>query len=75
MKKKMVLMVIFVLAFIVTYTLLCFVYPGGKMALEATPFDYIRLALTHMALFKILVSLVVALVVGAIPMIVERKKR
>ena len=75
MKNKGLSAIIFVVAFIATYILLCFEYTGGKMALEATPFDYIRVAITYMALFKIIVSLVVASIVGAIPTIVGKRKR
>ena len=75
MKKKGLSAIIFVVAFIATYILLCFEYTGGKMALEATTFDYIRVAITYMALFKIIVSLVVASIVGAIPTIVGKRKR
>ena len=75
MKKKGLSAIIFVVAFIATYILLCFEYTGGKMALEATPFDYVRVAITYMALFKVIVSLVVASIVGAIPTIVGKRKR
>ncbi len=75
MKNKGLSAIIFVVAFIATYILLCFEYTGGKMALEATPFDYIRVAITYMALFKIIVSLVVASIVGAIPTILGKRKR
>ena len=75
MKNKGLSAIIFVVVFIATYILLCFEYTGSKMALEATPFDYIRVAITYMALFKIIVSLVVASIVGAIPTIVGKSKR
>lgn len=75
MKKKVLSSILFVVAFIATYILLCFEYTGGKMALEATPFYCVRVAITYIALFKIIVSLVVASIVGAIPMIVGERKR
>ena len=74
MSKKTLSLFLFVISFVVTYSLLCLVYTGGKMALEATTFDYIRVAIIYMALFKTIVSLVVASVVGAIPMIIGRRK-
>lgn len=73
MKKNVLSAILFMVAFIATYILLCFEYTGGKMALEATPFDYVRVAITYMALFKIIVSLVVASIVGAIPTIVGKR--
>ena len=75
MKKKVLSAVLFVVTFITTYTLLCFEYSGGKMALEATPFDYVRVAITYMALFKVIVSLVAASIVAAIPTIAGRRKQ
>ena len=75
MKRKVFSVILFVMSFIATYILLCLEYTGGKMALGATTFDYIRVAIAYMALFKIIVSLVVASIVGAIPTILERRKR
>ena len=75
MKKKALSVFLFVISFVVTYILLCFAFTGGKMALEATTFDYIRVAITYMAVFKTVVSLVVALIIGAIPTIVGRRQR
>lgn len=72
MKKKTLSIFLFVISFVATYLILCFEYTGGKMALEATTFDYIRVAITYRALFKIVVSLVVASIVGLIPRIVGK---
>ena len=75
MKRKVLSVILFVMSFIATYILLCLEYTGGKMALDATTFDHARVAIAYMALFKIIVSLVVASIVGAIPTILERRKR
>lgn len=74
MKKKTTSVLLFVITFIATYAILCFLLPGAKMALEATTLDYIRVAITCMALFKVIVSLVVASIVGVLPKIVGKRK-
>ena len=62
------------LYFIATYTILCFALPGAKMALGTTTLDRIWVAITCMALFKVVVSLVVAAIVGVLPMIVGKRE-
>ena len=75
MTKKMSAIVLFAGSFVVTYVLLCFAFPGAKMAAEATWFDYLRVAITYMALFKITISLIAAFGVGAVSRLIEKKKR
>lgn len=70
--KKRLSGILFAVTFILIYILLCFAYPGGKMALEATPFDFIRVAITYMALFKTIVSLVTAVIVVSIKRIFDK---
>ena len=74
MKKKTLSGLSFVIPFIAAYIILCFVLPGAKMALEATTLDRIWVAITCMALFKIVISLVVAAIVGVLPKIVGKRK-
>lgn len=74
MKKKTLSIFLYVISFVATYIILCFEYTGGKMALEATTLDYIRIAITYRALFKIIVSLIVASIAGAILAIFGNRK-
>ena len=74
MKKKTLSVLLFVITFIATYTILCFVLPGAKMALGTTTLDRIWVAITCMALFKVVVSLAVASIVGVLPMIVGKRE-
>ncbi len=74
MKKNASSGLLFVITFIAAYAILCFVLPGAKMALGATTIDRIWVAITCMALFKIVVSLVAASIVGALPKIVGKRK-
>lgn len=74
MKKKTLSVLLFVITFIATYTILCFALPGAKMALGTTTLDRIWVAITCMALFKVVVSLVVASIVGVLPMIVGKRE-
>ena len=74
MKKKTLSVLLFVITFIATYTILCFALPGAKMALGTTTLDRIWVAITCMALFKVVVSLAVASIVGVLPMIVGKRE-
>ena len=74
MKKKTLSVLLFVITFIATYTILCFALPGAKMALGTTTLDRIWVAITCMAWFKVVVSLVVASIVGVLPMIVGKRE-
>ena len=75
MTKKVLSILLFVASFLATYILLCFLLTGAKMAAEATALDYVRAAVTYMAVFKIVVSLVVASLIGSIPQAIEKRKR
>ena len=72
--KNSISVLLFVITFIATYTILCFALPGAKMALGTTTLDRIWVAITCMALFKVVVSLAVASIVGVLPMIVGKRE-
>ena len=74
MKKKMVSLTVFLIAFIATYLIICFAIPGMKIKLEAAPMEYFFKSITHMVFFKTMVSLVAALILGAIPLVVGKRK-
>ncbi len=75
MNRMSLSIVLFVIGFVVTYVILCFVFAGGiKWALEATPTGKIVAEISHMALLKSIVSLIVGLIVGALPVIKGRKE-
>ena len=75
MTKKVLSILLFVVSFFATYILLFFLLTGAKMAAEATALDYVRAAVTYMAVFKIVFSLVVASLVGSIPQAIEKRNR
>lgn len=74
MKKKIVSVALFLIAFIATYLIVCFGIPGMRIKLEAAPMEYFLKSVTHMMFFKTMVSLVVALIVGLIPLLFGKKK-
>lgn len=74
MKKKMLSLSLFLIAFIATYLIICFAIPGMRIKLEAAPMEYFFKSIVHMAFFKTVVSLAVALIFGAIPLILWKKK-
>jgi len=74
MKKKLIPLVMFVLAFIATYLVICFAIPGMRIKLEAEPAEYFFRSLSHMALFKAIISFVCACILGAMTFILLKKK-
>ena len=73
MKKKMVSLSLFLISFIITYLIVCFAIPGMRIKLEAAPMEYFVKSIAHMALFKTVVSFVVALILGAMPLIFKKR--
>ncbi|MBE6996285.1 MAG: hypothetical protein E7429_06135 [Ruminococcaceae bacterium] len=74
MKKKLIALALFIIAFVAAYFIICFAIPGMRIKLDAAPMEYFFKSITHMAFFKTLVSLVVALIFGAIPFAFGKKK-
>ena len=74
MKKKTVSIVLFLIAFIATYLIICFAIPGMRIKLEAEPIEIFFKSITHMVFFKTMISLVVAIIFGAIPLFFGKKK-
>ena len=74
MKKKIASVALFLITFIATYLIICFAIPGMRIKLEAAPMEYFFKSITHMVFFKTMVSLVVALIFGPIPLAFLKKK-
>ena len=65
MKRMILSAVLFLVVFIGTYLIVCFLIPGMR--------EYFIACITHMVGFKAAVSAVAALVVGALPWIFRKK--
>lgn len=74
MKKKIIPLALFLIAFIATYLIICFAIPGMRIKLDAAPMEYFFKSITHMMFFKTMISLVVALITGGISLLLGRKK-
>ena len=74
MKKKLTALALFFAAFIAAYLVICFAIPGMRIKLDAAPMEYFFKSITHMAFFKTIVSFVIALILGAIPLCLRKKK-
>ena len=74
MKRSIVAIAVFFVAFITTYFVICFAVPGMRIKLDAAPVAYFFASITHMVFFKALISFVIALIAGLIPIIIMRKK-
>ena len=75
MKKKILSLSLFIIAFIATYIIICFAIPGMRIKLEAAPMEYFCKSIAHMVFFKTIVSLAVALIFGAIPVIFWKRSQ
>ena len=74
MRRKIISASIFTLGFIATYLIMCFAIPGMMIKLAAARGGYFIASIRHMALFKAMVSIVVAIVLGLIPLLFKKKK-
>ena len=74
MKKKGLSAILFLITFIATYLLICFGIPGMRIKLEAEPMELFIESIKHMMFFKLMISLFVASVVGAVPFLLWKKK-
>lgn len=74
MKKKGLSVALFLITFIATYLFVCFGIPGMRIKLVAEPMELIIESIKHMMLFKTMISIVVAALLGAVPFLFWKKK-
>ena len=74
MNKKGLSAILFSFTFVTVYLFICFGIPGMRIKLEAEPMELFIESIRHMMLFKTMISLVVASVVGAVPFLLRKKK-
>ena len=74
MNKKGLSAILFLITFVATYLFVCFGIPGMRIKLDAEPMELFFESIKHMMLFKTMISLVVASVVGAVPFLLRKKK-
>ncbi len=74
MQRIKISFVLFFVVFLAVYLMLCFAIPGMRIKLDAAPMVYFFKSITHMAFLKAMAALVVAGIIGAIPLVLEKKK-
>ena len=74
MKRYILPVALFAIAFIITYMGLCYFVPGWKIKLSAEPMVYFVESIRHMALMKTIISFAAGIVVGAIPVLAGKKQ-
>lgn len=74
MKKKGLSAILFLISFVATYLFVCFGISEMRIKLDAEPIELFIESIKHMMLFKTMISLVVASVVGAVPFLLRKKK-
>ncbi len=72
MKKNVLSIGLFVVAFIATYLYLCYCIPGWRIKLEAEPFAYFIESVKSLFLVKAMISFVLGGIVGAIPVLIRK---
>ena len=73
MNKKALSAILFLITFVAAYLFICFGIPGMRIELEAEPMELFIESIKHMMLFKSMISLAIAAVIGAIPLFSRKK--
>jgi len=73
--KKFAVGLLFLIVFIAMYLVFCFAIPGMRIKLEAEPMEVFFENITHMMLFKTLLSLMAALIVCSVPLLAKKNKQ
>ena len=74
MNKKALSAILFLITFVAAYLFICFGIPGMRIKLEAEPMELFIESIKHMMLFKTMISLAIAAVIGAIPLLSRKKE-
>lgn len=74
MNKQGLSAVLFLITFVAAYLFICFGIPGMRIKLDAEPIELFIESIKHMMFFKLMISLIVASVVGAVPFLLWKKK-
>ena len=74
MNKTGLSVILFLITFVAAYLFICFGIPGMRIKLEAEPMELFIESIKHMMFFKLMISLIVASVVGAVPFLLWKKK-
>ena len=74
MNKKGLSAILFLITFVATYLFVCFGIPGMRIKLDAEPIELFIESIKHMMLFKSMISLAIAAVIGAIPLLSRKKE-
>lgn len=72
--KKINYLILFVVVFIATYFVLCYL-PNLRIKLFAPPMEYFVESIKHMVFFKSLVSVVIGLLAIGIPFIIQSRTK
>lgn len=72
MKKFVIPLISFLIVFIATYLILCYL-PSLRIKLFAEPMEYFIESINHMVLFKTLISVLAGLLVGVITFVFQKR--
>lgn len=71
--KKAWSIILFVIGFIATYLFMCYCIPGLRIKLAANSMKYFMESIKYAALFKIVISCIVGIVLSFIPHMIKNK--
>lgn len=74
MKRTVIAGILFLIAFIVSYLVICFAIPGMRIKLEAGPVEYFVKSIRHMAFLKTVISCIIAGIAGGISFLGRKKQ-
>lgn len=74
MKKVVISLISFVVVFIATYLILCYL-PHLRIKLSAPPMEYFVESIKHMVFFKSLVSVVVGILTAGILFLIQGRTK
>lgn len=73
MKKKLLSVILFIIAFAGTYTVMCYCIPELRLKLAADPMTYFAESIKYAAGFKIVMSCAVGTIVAMIAYMFKRQ--
>ena len=75
MNRKTLSIICFIVGFVATYAILCLIIPNGiKWVEEATPMQMFIGHILYMGILKCVVSAVLGIIIGAIPLLKGKKE-
>ena len=70
--KKILSFILFIVGFILTYLITCYCIPGLRIKLAAEPMTYFIESIKYAAIFKVVISCIVGIILATLPHIIKK---